>query len=363
MASGGARGVSRVLTKLQRSIEAGNYYEAHQMYKTLYFRYTNQEKYAEAIDLLYDGAMKLSEHGQHHSAADLCMLLVDTLKKADNDVEDAHINKLGELFSALRPDQIERENFLNAALQWSSRKEKSYKSGHPSLHCKFGECLWREKNYAQARFHLIHSNSGESCALMLVEYSTARGFPSEVDLFITQAVLQYLCLSNMSTATIAFKIYTANHPAIKATPQHDPRPPFLMPLLNFVWFLLLTIETRKLALFTVLCEQYRVAIGRDPAYKKYLDRIGQLFFGVPPPKRQAGGGIFGNLMASMMGGGGGASRVANGVVAGASRDQDDDDDDDDEDMSFEDMLNSFTRPSAPRKNAPSKILKPDDDLD
>ena len=136
-----------------------------------------------------------------------------------------------------------------------------------------------------------------------------------------------------------------------------------MPLLNFVWFLLLTIETRKLALFTVLCEQYRVAIGRDPAYKKYLDRIGQLFFGVPPPKRQAGGGIFGNLMASMMGGVGGASRVANGVVAGASRDQDDDDDDDDEDMSFEDMLNSFTRPSAPRKNAPSKILKPDDDLD
>ena len=67
------------------------------------------------------------------------------------DVEDAHMNKLGELFSALRPDQIERDNFLNAALQWSSRKEKSYKSGHPSLHSKFGECLWREKNYAQAR--------------------------------------------------------------------------------------------------------------------------------------------------------------------------------------------------------------------
>ena len=37
--SGGVRGVSRVLAKLQRSIEAGNYYEAHQMYKTLYFRY------------------------------------------------------------------------------------------------------------------------------------------------------------------------------------------------------------------------------------------------------------------------------------------------------------------------------------
>ena len=36
--TGGVRGVGRVLAKLQRSIEAGNYYEAHQMYKTLYFR-------------------------------------------------------------------------------------------------------------------------------------------------------------------------------------------------------------------------------------------------------------------------------------------------------------------------------------
>jgi len=357
MASGGVRGVGRVLAKLQRSIEAGNYYEAHQMYKTLYFRYSNQEKYAEAIDLLYDGAMKLSQHGQHQSAADLCMLLVETLKKADDDVDEAYIDKLGELFSVLRPDQIERENFLNAALQWSSKKEKSYKSGHPSLHSKFGECLWKEKNYAQARFHLIHSHSGESCGLMLVEYSTSRGYPSEVDLFITQAVLQYLCLSNLSTATVAFKIYTANHPAIKAQPPNDPKPPFLMPLLNFVWFLLLTVETRKLAVFTVLCEQYRTAIGRDPAYNKYLDRIGQLFFGVPPPSRHSGGGggLFGNLMASMMGGGGGAgpsrllgNNVVNGASTSGTADDSEDDDDDDDDMGFEEMLSSFMRPPANR---------------
>ena len=63
-------------------------------FANIYFRYTNQEKYAEAIDLLYDGAMKLSEHGQHHSAADLCMLLVDTLKKADNGMQNLFIQGL-----------------------------------------------------------------------------------------------------------------------------------------------------------------------------------------------------------------------------------------------------------------------------
>lgn len=31
-------GVQRVLSKLETSIKNGNYYEAHQMYRTLYFR-------------------------------------------------------------------------------------------------------------------------------------------------------------------------------------------------------------------------------------------------------------------------------------------------------------------------------------
>ena len=33
------RGVSRVLAKLEASINEGRYYEAHQMYRTLHFRY------------------------------------------------------------------------------------------------------------------------------------------------------------------------------------------------------------------------------------------------------------------------------------------------------------------------------------
>lgn len=38
MATRGERGVSRVLEKLEASVNAGQYYEAHQMYRTLYFR-------------------------------------------------------------------------------------------------------------------------------------------------------------------------------------------------------------------------------------------------------------------------------------------------------------------------------------
>lgn len=38
MASRYNQGVSRVLEKLKTSLNSGNYYEAHQMYRTLYFR-------------------------------------------------------------------------------------------------------------------------------------------------------------------------------------------------------------------------------------------------------------------------------------------------------------------------------------
>lgn len=47
-----------------------------------------------------------------------------------------------------------------------------------------------EQNYCESRYHFLHSTDGEGCANMLVEYSTARGFRSEVDMFVAQAVLQ-----------------------------------------------------------------------------------------------------------------------------------------------------------------------------
>lgn len=47
-----------------------------------------------------------------------------------------------------------------------------------------------EQNYCESRYHFLHSTDGEGCANMLVEYSTSRGFRSEVDMFVAQAVLQ-----------------------------------------------------------------------------------------------------------------------------------------------------------------------------
>ncbi|KAJ9600818.1 hypothetical protein L9F63_001030 [Diploptera punctata] len=296
MASSRIHGVQRVLSKLESSVKAGNYYEAHQMYRTLYFRYLGQKKYAELMDLLYDGAILLLSHDQQTSGADLAILFVDVLNKSDASTSDEQFNKLSRLFGMISSDVPERDTFLASALQWSVKESQEVKSGHPHLHQSIAQIFWKEKNYTLARYHFLHSTDGSGCAAMLVELHRQRGYSSEVDLFIAQAVLQYLCLHNKTSAKDVFDYYTTQHPNIKKT-----GPPYILPLLNFIWFLLKVIESGKLAAFTVLCQQYQTSIERDPSYVEYLDKIAQIFFGVPPPRPRSQG-LLGNLLQSFLSG-------------------------------------------------------------
>ncbi|KAJ8966661.1 hypothetical protein NQ314_003389 [Rhamnusium bicolor] len=293
MAAQGIRGVSRVLEKLEKSVKDGNYYEAHQMYRTLYFRYLGQKKYKELKDMLYNGSILFLEHDQQLSGADLAILLIEVLVKSEEDDCIIWTTKLSKIFSKISPSTPERDTFLAHAIRWSSRGSSR---GHPLLHQNVALIYWEEKNYALARHHFIHSQDGKSCAKLLIEFQSTQGFKCEADLFIAQAVLQYLCLKNKNTANQTFSSYTEQHPRIRKS-----GPPYLLPLLNFIWFLLQAIESQKLQTFAVLCEQYEPSIKRDPCYIQYLDKIGQLFLGLKPPQQQRGG-LFGNFLESFLSG-------------------------------------------------------------
>ncbi|XP_065162548.1 Golgi to ER traffic protein 4 homolog [Atheta coriaria] len=288
-----ARGVSRVLEKLENSVKNGKYYEAHQMYRTMYFRYLSQEKFTELMDMLYNGAILFLDHDQHISGADLGILLVQVLTQANNKDYKTWIPKLCSIFAKISTNTPERDTFLGNAIRWSSANALQ---GHPQLHQNVAQIYWNEKNYHQARYHYLHSKDGQGCAKLLIEFQMTQGYGSEVDLFIAQTVFQFLCMRNERTANLTFASYTAAHPGIKRS-----GPPYLLPLLNFLWFLLKAIESKKLATFVVLCQQYEVSIKRDPCYKQYLDKIGQIFFDVKPPPQHSNH-FFGNFLQSFLGG-------------------------------------------------------------
>ncbi|XP_040852358.1 Golgi to ER traffic protein 4 homolog [Ochotona curzoniae] len=143
-ARNGARnrgGVQRVEGKLRASVEKGDYYEAHQMYRTLFFRYMSHSKHVEARELMYSGALLFFSHGQQNSAADLSMLVLESLEKAEVDVTEELLENLATVFSLMDPNSPERVAFVSRALKWSSGG--SGKLGHPRLHQLLALTLWK----------------------------------------------------------------------------------------------------------------------------------------------------------------------------------------------------------------------------
>ena len=87
-----------------------------------------------------------------------------------------------------------------------------------------------------ARYHFMRSDDMKSLGSMLVEIQVELGFHSEIDLFVTQAVLQLLCIRSTNVASCLFDSYIEHHPLLSN------KPPFKYPLLNFTWLLLLAIQ-------------------------------------------------------------------------------------------------------------------------
>ncbi|CAH3020445.1 unnamed protein product [Porites evermanni] len=301
-------GTQRILQKLNKTIEDGEYYEAHQLIRTLYFRYISQKSYEDAIEIVHNGACLFLKHKQEGSGNDLALLMIECFRTAHIPVGDSALEKIRSIFELYESGSLNRYEFIREAIKWTSDTDPSLKYGHPELHLLCAHRFWKEKNFSDSQYHFLFTSDGQQCAAMLVENATSRGFPGEADLFVTQAVLQFLCLQNIITANVVFFKYTAQHPDFSGL-----GPPYQKPLLNFVWFLLLVIERKgSLSQFTVLCEKYQPSIERDPVYKEYLDKIGQLFFGVPPKPSNKGmmGGILGDLMQTLMGGDDGNSASA-----------------------------------------------------
>lgn len=292
--------------KILDCFEEKNYYEAHQVYRTVYYRLSAKQKWDELQDLLYNGAIRLIEVNEPTSAMDLAELYIEVLTKGNISVSPGVLEKFEKLFSSL-PSVLEkdtaaadgqkvdrRSQFLSLAVKWSmnvSEKRRYKQRGHAGLHSCVANVLWREGNYCAARSHFMLADDPKKFADFLVEFQRKHGDESEKDLFVVQAVLQLLCNRRPRSASILLREYCQKHPEINSEPPYD------LPLLNFARFVILAIRARKVEFFTRLLEVYD--LGRDPNFIRYLDRIGQLYLDVPPPQKQPG--FLGSFIKGLMG--------------------------------------------------------------
>jgi len=288
-----AANIDNVLKRLEASVKEGKYYDAQQMYKTLYHRYSGQQKYQDVKNLLISGAYTMLQYGQYNQGSELGLLLLETYNKTRTKPTSENFGPILNIF-ALFPDQnteakAAKETMMKEAIRWSIEQGDN-KFGTPELHTAFAISYQRQKEFGKSLKHFVKGNDPKQFANMLAEWSSET-YPGERDLLISRAVLQYLCLSNLKDAIVVYDVSMSLVSSLAKSPT---------PLINYIRFLLLTLQRDAVPLFEMLRKKYKPSIERDPDFQIYLDHIALVFYNVQPPKGM--GNVFENLLKSFMGG-------------------------------------------------------------
>ncbi|KAI9124630.1 hypothetical protein K1719_004552 [Acacia pycnantha] len=307
--------VQENIDKLQKVVNEGNYYGAQQMYKSVSARYVSAQRYSEALDLLQSGACIQLACGQVTCGGELALLFVETLVKAKIPYNNETLDRLENIYKAfprvplpqnLRVDDDMQQisealgaaktrvegcsSFLKAAIRWSAEfGANNY--GSPELHIMLAEYIYYESpeaDMARVTNHFVRGNHPKKFASILVDFM-GKCYPGEDDLAIARAVLRYLSSGNLRDANILME-EIKNAVASKEIkfPQTD--------LMQFISFLLQTLERDALPLFNMLRSNYKSSIDREPAFNEMLDDIAEKFYGV---QRKNPMGMFGDIFKLM----------------------------------------------------------------
>lgn len=116
----------RIVIKLKNLLLANEYYEAHQLNRTIFFRYVNGGRFHELQELLYEGADYFLTCEQYTSGADIASLYLEAInqdtniKQRFNEDEKYCVQlaqRIGDLLHRIPSKSNERVSFMVAALK------------------------------------------------------------------------------------------------------------------------------------------------------------------------------------------------------------------------------------------------------
>lgn len=341
--------VTRLVTKLRTAVEDGQLYEAHQILRTIHFRFiSHKDRLKTLCDLLYLGARHLLNLEEIISGHDVANLYVESaakffqqrldsaMKDEEKDLLRSKLTYQNEIFHAshgtedkdvsyniarlmVELPENEREKFVAETMRLLTSNIFNKQLLHLILARAYYHTL---TNHVSARYHFLHSANEDNAieiANLLIDFHQRFGNKAEAELFIAQFTLQYLCLQNpiSSTSSIQSTGNRTTRDSIRKTAEttllrYRTRHPQLQgqlptttyPLLNFLNFItsLLDSDKDESRTFKALCDTYKPAWSRDPSYQSYLSRIGELYFGLVDQSRhqQQQGVFFNNILMTLL---------------------------------------------------------------
>lgn len=175
---------AKVLASLQRMVDEGQYYEAHQRYRTTATRALKGKDGDGAIQVLFAGSTALLKTGreQLHSAVDLALYMVEASVQNETPVDRESRARVTQIVSMISIDTTTKETrkvsealrkkLMDRAIDWT-RKTGGGPGGDSELHHAFGLVFQREHNYLMAERHFLQGlePSAEALGEMLYTWS------------------------------------------------------------------------------------------------------------------------------------------------------------------------------------------------
>eukprot|EP01086_Lenisia_limosa_P013217 TRINITY_DN42125_c0_g1_i1.p1 TRINITY_DN42125_c0_g1~~TRINITY_DN42125_c0_g1_i1.p1 ORF type:complete len:284 (+),score=48.90 TRINITY_DN42125_c0_g1_i1:21-872(+) len=275
--------------RLEQKIKDGEFYEALQLYKSLFGRKVARHPQS-AFDLLQNGIPLLAEAGQHRGASELAILISKSMATWDLDAVVEHYS----IILSAMANNVEKleaaEHAVNFAVKLEAERAAAVKAapsnrGPPELRLCAARVAISLQDFGKAMDHLYYSDDPEMISSTLLNW-IAHGNRSEADLFLVRTVLRLLVEGDLCNANIV------NGTVTKSLGLDTP-------LIHFSNYIILVCQRDSAALFTTIVKEYGVALSRDPSFMPMLNSIGKKYFRIQP----APANPMAAMLQNMMGGG------------------------------------------------------------
>jgi len=306
--------------RVQRAMESGNPYEAHEMMKTAFYRMRSKGDNSGAYDLCQEGAVAQLQAGEIKCGTDMGKLMLDAYVSDDVTPDEQSVSRVLAILrsfpkglaslatldvAAIFKDDTfpsplsELTQLASQAAKWARKKapfELVRKILTAEVDWLIPELGWRGCNLVSTL--LIQAKEPKRLGEYLVDCA-AEGRAEERDLFGARAVLQTLAAAKTQQegrqmAVHARELVEAFDGAGK---QRFGTAPMDSPLGRFCALFLEAIEREKPELGKMLLQAYRASLLRDPN----LHAMAQQAQGTVLEGQDRGaGGLLGDIMKMFM---------------------------------------------------------------
>eukprot|EP00878_Enallax_costatus_P004388 GHUV01004625.1.p1 GENE.GHUV01004625.1~~GHUV01004625.1.p1 ORF type:complete len:311 (+),score=87.64 GHUV01004625.1:204-1136(+) len=300
-------GVQKSLERIQAQVQAGAFYEAQQMYKTVYHRCKARKQTADSYEVLKSGSVQQLSYQEITCGMELANMLLEAFHADKVPASNEYLGMIYAILQALpkqlqlaEPDSTaevdECSRFVNAVLKWAHKQGAD--DAARKMHDMFADWIWQTcgwKQFGKAALHYSRGTDAAAYAAALAAMNTQAG-GHEAHLFVTRAVLQTLASAHAANADRQLQYATE---VLAACKQQQSQELNSQPLIHFCDMLLQALSMHKHNLMVLLRSRYEPSLAVDASFEAYLTNIEQVYFDVRP-SGGSGGGLLGGLLRGLL---------------------------------------------------------------